>query len=143
MKIVIGNDHAGVKAKFEVISYLNKKGIETINVGTDTEDSCDYPDFAHEVGKKVVNGQAEFGIVICGSGEGISIAANKVPGIRCGIAYNDEVAKLIRQHNNANVISFGARFMTIEEIIRRIDIFLATPFEGGRHANRVAKIEKI
>lgn len=143
MKIVIGNDHAGVKAKFEVISYLNKKGIETINVGTDTEDSCDYPDFAHEVGKKVVNGQAEFGIVICGSGEGISIAANKVPGIRCGIAYNDEVAKLIRQHNNANVISFGARFMTIEEIIHRIDIFLATPFEGGRHANRVAKIEKI
>lgn len=143
MKIVIGNDHAGVKAKFEVISYLNKKGIETINVGTDTEDSCDYPDFAHEVGNKVVNGQAEFGIVICGSGEGISIAANKVPGIRCGIAYNDEVAKLIRQHNNANVISFGARFMTIEEIIRRIDIFLATPFEGGRHANRVAKIEKI
>ena len=143
MKIVIGNDHAGVKAKFEVISYLNKKGIETINVGTDTEDSCDYPDFAHAVGKKVVTGEADFGIVICGSGEGISIAANKIKGIRCGIAYNDEVAKLMRQHNNANVISFGARFMTIEEIIHRIDIFLATPFEGGRHANRVAKIENI
>lgn len=143
MKIVIGNDHAGYKAKLEVIAYLNNKGIETINVGTDSEDSCDYPDFAHAVGKKVVSGEANFGVVICGSGEGISIAANKVPGVRCGIAYNDEVAKLMRQHNNANVISFGARFMTVEEIIHRIDIFLETPFEGGRHANRVAKIENI
>lgn len=143
MRIAIGNDHAGVQAKFEVIAYLNNKGIEVINVGTNSEVSCDYPDFAHEVGRKVVNNEADFGIVICGSGEGISIAANKIPGIRCGIAYNDEVAKLMRQHNNANVISFGARFMTVEEIIRRIDIFLETPFEGGRHANRVAKIEKI
>lgn len=142
MKIAIGNDHAGYKAKLDVISYLNNKGIETFDCGTDNEESCDYPDFAKAVAKRIIDGDADLGIVICGSGEGISIAANKVKGIRCGIAYNDEVAKLMRQHNNANIISFGARFMTIEEIIKRVEIFMNTPFEGGRHANRVAKIEE-
>lgn len=143
MKIAIGNDHAGYKTKLEVISYLNGKGIETIDCGTYSEDSCDYPDFAKATGEKVINNKADYGVLICGSGEGISIAANKVKGIRCGIAYNDEVAKLMRQHNNANIIAFGARFMTNEEIIQRINIFLETPFEGGRHAQRVAKIENI
>lgn len=143
MKIAIGNDHAGYKAKLEVIDYLKSKGIESIDCGTYSEDSCDYPDFAKTTGEKIVNGDAEFGVLICGSGEGISIAANKIKGIRCGIAYNDEVAKLMRQHNNANIIAFGARFMTVEEIIHRINIFLETPFEGGRHAQRVAKIENI
>lgn len=143
MKIAIGNDHAGYKAKLEVIDYLKSKGIESIDCGTYSEDSCDYPDFAKATGEKIVNGNAEFGVLICGSGEGISIAANKIKGIRCGIAYNDEVAKLMRQHNNANIIAFGARFMTVEEIIHRINIFLETPFEGGRHAQRVAKIENI
>lgn len=142
MTIAIGNDHAGYKAKLEIIKNLKEKGYSVIDCGTHNEESCDYPDFSQAVGAKINEGSATFGIVVCGSGEGISIAANKVKGIRCGIAYNDEVAKLIRQHNNANVISFGARFMTVDEMLRRIDIFLNTDFEGGRHAQRVAKIEK-
>ena len=142
MKISIGSDHAGYEYKQEIIKYLSKKGIEMIDCGTHSLDSCDYPEFGKEAAKKVANKEADFGIVVCSSGEGISIAANKVKGIRCGLAYNDDVARLIRQHNNANMIGFGASFMALEDVLRRIDIFLATPFEGGRHERRVNKIEE-
>lgn len=143
MKIAIGNDHAGVEAKNYLSKYLISKGYEVINFGTDTEDSCDYPDFGEKVAREVASKNSDFGIVICGSGEGISIAANKIKGVRCGIGYNDEVAKLIRMHNDANVISFGARFMTQEEMKNRVEIFLTTKFEGGRHENRVNKIKAL
>jgi len=142
MKIAIGNDHAGFVAKTSVAEYLKKQGHAVIDCGSYNADRCDYPDFAQAVSAKVVGGEADFGVLICGSGEGISIAANKVKGIRCGIAYNDEVAKLMKQHNNANVIAFGARFMTNDEIIQRINIYMNASFEGGRHTDRVAKIEK-
>ena len=142
MKISIGSDHAGYAYKQEIIKYLSSKGIEMIDCGTNSLDSCDYPEFGKAAAKKVANKEADFGIVVCSSGEGISIAANKIKGIRCGLAYNDDVARLIRQHNNANMIGFGASFMSLEDVLRRIDIFLATPFEGGRHERRVNKIEE-
>ena len=141
MKISIGSDHAGYAYKEEIKKYLSKKGFEMIDVGTNSTDSCDYPDFGKEAAKKVASGEATYGIVVCSSGEGISIAANKIKGIRCGLAYNDDVARLIRQHNDANMIGFGASFMSLEDVLKRIDIFLTTPFEGGRHERRVNKIE--
>ena len=141
MKISIGSDHAGYVYKEEIKKYLSKKGFEMIDVGTNSTDSCDYPDFGKEAAKKVASGEATYGIVVCSSGEGISIAANKIKGVRCGLAYNDDVARLIRQHNDANMIGFGASFMSLEDVLKRIDIFLTTPFEGGRHERRVNKIE--
>lgn len=141
MKISIGSDHAGYAYKEEIKKYLSKKGFEMIDVGTNSSDSCDYPDFGKEAAKKVASGEATYGIVVCSSGEGISIAANKIKGVRCGLAYNDDVARLIRQHNDANMIGFGASFMSLEDVLKRIDIFLTTPFEGGRHERRVNKIE--
>lgn len=141
MKISIGSDHAGYAYKEEIKKYLSKKGFEMIDVGTNSTDSCDYPDFGKEAAKKVASGEATYGIVVCSSGEGISIAANKIKGVRCGLAYNDDVARLIRQHNDANMIGFGASFMSLEDVLKRIDIFLTTPFEGGRHERRVNKIE--
>ena len=142
MKIAIGNDHAGFLAKEEVVRFLKENGYEVEDFGTHSKDSCDYPVFGKKVAEAVANGNAQFGVVICSSGEGIMMAANKVPGIRCGIAYNDEVAALLRQHNNANVISFGANFMNVEDIKRRLSIFLNTEFEGGRHQRRVDLIEE-
>ena len=140
MRIAIGNDHGGLEYKNEVVKYLKDKGYEVINVGTDTKDSCHYPEFGIKVGELVASKQADFGIVICTSGEGIMMAANKVKGVRCGIGYND-VSRLMRQHNNANVIAFGQKFMELNDVLRRIDIFLHTEFEGGRHQTRVSMIE--
>ena len=142
MKISIGSDHAGYVYKEEIKKHLSKKGYETIDCGTYSLNSCDYPEFGKEAARKVASGEAQYGIVVCSSGEGISIAANKIKGIRCGLAYNDDVARLIRQHNNANMIGFGASFMALEDVLKRIDIFLETPFEGGRHERRVNKIEE-
>ena len=143
LRIAIGSDHGGVDQKDEVVKYLKSKGYEVIDVGTNSHDSCHYPLFGAEVARKVANKQADFGIVICTSGEGIAIAANKIKGIRCGIGYNDEVSRLMRQHNDANVISFGAKFMETKDVIRRIDIFLSTQFEGGRHQTRVDMISEL
>ena len=143
MKIAIGSDHGGFLQKEEVIKHLKDNGYEVVDVGTNSLDSCHYPIFGAEVGKLVASKKCDFGIVICTSGEGIAIAANKIKGIRCGIAYNDEVAKLMRQHNDANVISFGAKFMETKDVIRRVDIFLTTPFEGGRHQDRVRIISNL
>ena len=142
MRIAIGSDHAGFLAKEEVIKFLKQEGYEVEDVGTYSKDSCDYPIFGRKVGELVASKNCEFGVVICSSGEGIMMAANKVKGIRCGIAYNDQTAELLRQHNDANVISFGANFMDIEDIKRRLKIFLNTNFLGERHLRRVNLIEE-
>ena len=141
MKISLASDHAGYAYKEEIKKYLEKKGHELVDCGTYSLESCDYPIFAKEAAKKVANKEVDFGILVCSSGEGIAIAANKVKGVRAGIAYNDDVARLMRQHNNANMIAFGASFMKLEDVLRRVDIFLATDFEGGRHERRVNEIE--
>lgn len=142
MRIAIGSDHAGFLAKEEVVKFLKQEGYEVEDVGTYSKDSCDYPIFGRKVGELVASKNCKFGVVICSSGEGIMMAANKVKGIRCGIAYNDQTAELLRQHNDANVISFGANFMDIDDIKRRLKIFLNTDFLGERHLRRVNLIEE-
>ena len=141
MRIVLASDHAGFEYKQEIKSFLQSKGYEVLDVGTHSTESCDYPIFAHEAAKKLVAKEADFGVLVCSSGEGIAIAANKTKGVRAGIAYNDDVARLMRQHNNANMIAFGASFMKLPDVLKRIEIFLETPFEGGRHERRVNEIE--
>lgn len=143
MKISIGCDHGGYQQKLAVIKYLKEEGYEVIDVGTNSEESCHYPTYGEAAARLVASHECDFGIVICTSGEGIMMAANKVPGIRCGLGYNDDVSRLMRQHNDANMIAFGAKFMSNEEVINRIKIFLNTKFEGGRHALRVDLINKI
>ena len=143
MKISIGCDPGGYQQKQAVIKYLLDAGYEVEDVGTYNEESCHYPIYGEAAARKVASGECQFGIVICTSGEGIMISANKVPGVRCGLASNDDVARLMRQHNDANMIAFGAKFMSDEEVINRIKIFLETKFEGGRHALRVDLINKI
>lgn len=140
--IAIGSDHGGFDYKEIVKTHLINCGYHIIDVGCESKDSCNYASFGIKVGEAIKNNEAKFGIVICTSGEGISIAANKVKGVRCGIGYNDDVARLLRQHNDANVIAFGAKFMDIKDILKRIDIFLNTDFEGGRHNLRVGTIKE-
>lgn len=140
MKISIGNDHAGTLYKQAIVKHLTAKGYEIINHGTDTLDSVDYPDFVHPVAKDVESGTAHFGIVICGSGNGVAITANKHQGIRCALCWIKEIAALARQHNNANIISIPARYTSEEQAVSIVDVFLNTTFEGGRHQNRVNKI---
>ena len=142
MKLSIGCDHGGYLLKEKVKEYLLNKGYEIIDCGTNSLDSCNYPIFGKKAAEMVANGDCELGIVICTSGEGIMMSANKVKGIRCGLAYNKEVCALMRQHNNANMISIGAKFTPFETAVEYIDIFLSTPFEGGRHALRVEMIEQ-
>ena len=139
LKISIGSDHGGFAYKEAIKKHLEGK-YEVIDVGTYSEDSCHYPQFGIAAAKLVGSGQCDFGIVVCTSGEGIMIAANKVKGVRCAIGYCDEVSALARQHNDANMIAFGQKFMTLEDVLRRVDIFLSTNFEGGRHTTRVQMI---
>ena len=143
MKIAVGSDHGGLEYKNAIVAHLKEKGYDVVDVGTYSLDSCHYPIFGAEVAKKVASKECEYGVVVCTSGEGISMAANKIKGVRCGIAYNDEVARLMRQHNNANVISFGQKFMELDDVLRRVDIFLSTEFEGGRHQTRVDLISDL
>lgn len=143
MKIAVGSDHGGLEYKNAIVIHLKEKGYEVVDVGTYSLDSCHYPLFGAEVARKVSSGECKFGVVVCTSGEGISMAANKIKGVRCGIAYNDDVARLMRQHNDANVISFGQKFMNLEDVLRRVDIFLSTEFEGGRHQTRVDMIRAL
>lgn len=140
MRVVIGSDHAGFEQKEHLKAYLAGSGHEIIDVGTGSEDSVDYPDFAIRVGKTVVSGEAELGVLVCGTGIGMAIAANKVDGVRAANVTDPEFAELARRHNNANVVAVSGRFVP-EDVNRAIvDAFLATPFEGGRHAGRVDKI---
>lgn len=141
MKISIGSDHAGYLYKEEIKKYLQSKSIEVVDCGTYSLESCDYPLFGRKAAQLVADKECDFGILVCSSGEGIMISANKIKGVRCGLAYNDDVARLIRQHNNANMISFGANFMELKDVLRRVDIFLNSSFEGGRHLRRVNEIE--
>ena len=140
MKIAIGNDHAGTEYKFEIVKHLQKKGYTVLNFGTDSNESVDYPDLIHPVANEVEKGEADFGIIICGSGNGAQITANKHQGIRAALCWNNELVSLARQHNNANILSIPARFVSIHQALGFVDIFLNTKFEGGRHQNRVQKI---
>ncbi len=140
MIIAIGNDHAGTEYKFEIIKELESKGIEVVNFGTDTTNSMDYPDAMHPVADSVEKGEADYGIIICGSGNGAQMTANKHQGVRAGLVWNNELTALIRQHNNANVLAIPARFVSLQQALNFVDIFLNTEFEGGRHQDRVEKI---
>lgn len=141
MKIAIGSDHAGYLLKETLKKHLMDKGLEVQDFGTHSEERADYPDFGHAVAESVRNKENEFGILICGSGVGISIAANKHEDIRAALCWNEEVASLARQHNDANIIALPARFMSADLAIKCVDIFLNTTFEGGRHLDRVKKIK--
>ena len=140
MTIAIGNDHAGTDYKFSIIEFLESKGIKVINHGTDSSESVDYPDFIHPVADSVENDEADFGIIVCGSGNGASMTANKHKGIRAALCWNKELVELARQHNNANILSIPARFTALPQVIDMVDTFLNTDFEGGRHERRVQKI---
>lgn len=138
-KIAIGSDHAGFELKQAIKHYFSAK-IQFFDVGTHVNKSCDYPDYAHEVCRMVNTGEAECGILICGSGNGMTIAANKHNNIRCALAWKNELAALARQHNNANVLSLPARFISEAEAFGIVEAFLNAEFEGGRHERRVAKV---
>lgn len=136
----VGGDHAGFDYKADLIHFLASKNIQSKDFGTYSADSVDYPDFAHPVAEAVEKGEFTFGLLLCGSANGVAITANKHQGIRAGLAWNTEVAKLVRQHNDANVLCLPVRFISLEEAKACIQMFLDTPFEGGRHQNRVNKI---
>ncbi len=138
--VAIGADHAGFDYKTIIIDLLKSKGLIVNDLGTLSSDSVDYPDFAHPVANAVEKGEAGFGVLICGSANGVAITANKHQGIRAAICWNEEVAKLSRQHNNANIICIPARFVSTSVAENMVLNFLETSFEGGRHANRVGKI---
>ena len=141
MNISIGNDHTGTDYKFRIIEFLKSKNIEVTNYGTDAVSSVDYPDFVHPVAKDVESKKSTYGILICGSANGVAMTANKYANIRAGICWSNEIVSLIRQHNNANILCIPARFTEIEDVLKMVDTFLNTEFEGGRHQNRINKIQ--
>ena len=143
MKIVIASDHAGVDYKARLISYLEYNGFIVSDFGPETEDSVDYPDYAHKVAKEVSEGEVDFGILFCGSGNGINMSANKHKKIRSALCWKKEIALLARLHNNANILTMPARFISYEQAQEITNIFLTTEFEGGRHQKRVNKIANI
>ncbi|MBL7831410.1 MAG: ribose 5-phosphate isomerase B [Saprospiraceae bacterium] len=138
--IAIGCDHAGFILKKPVVDYLEQEEYNILDMGTFSEESVDYPDFAHPVARAVEEKKADFGILICGSGNGVAITANKHADIRAALCWNDEITSLAREHNNANVLALPARFVSISDGIQMVKTFLNTEFEGGRHAKRVDKI---
>jgi len=140
MKIAIGNDHAGTEYKFAIIKLLEKLGHNVVNFGTDTNESVDYPDHIHLVAFAVENNEVDLGIILCGSGNGASITANKHQGVRASLCWNNELVALARQHNNANILGLPARFISKYQALEFVETFLNTDFEGGRHQNRIDKI---
>jgi len=140
MKVVIASDHAGVEYKTKLITFLKEKGFEIIDFGPQTEESVDYPDFAHLVAESVAKGEGDLGVLLCGSGNGINMSANKHQEIRSALCWTKEIAELARLHNNANVLAMPARFISYEEAEQIAETFLNTDFEGGRHERRVNKI---
>lgn len=140
MKIGICSDHAGVEYKAKLISYLLGKGYEVVNFGTDSTESCDYPDFAHPLASAVENGECNLGIAICGTGNGMAITLNHHKGIRAGLAWNTAVGVLVKEHNNANVLVLPARFISYRMAVSIVRTWLQTPFAGGRHQRRIDKI---
>ena len=140
MKIAIGADHAGMALKNQVVGWLKSQGHQVEDAGTHSIESCDYPDFAAAVARDVASGTTERGILVCSTGVGMSIAANKINGIRAALAMNADEVQLSRQHNNANILTMGAKYTTAEQAQEFIKMFLETPFEAGRHERRVNKI---
>ncbi len=140
MNISIGNDHAGTDYKYVIIKHLESKGITVTNYGTNTNNSVDYPDFVHPVAEDVETKKVDFGIIICGSGNGANMTANKHQNVRSALCWTKEITALARQHNDANILSIPARFTALHQAIEIVDTFLNTAFEGGRHENRVNKI---
>jgi ribose 5-phosphate isomerase B len=143
LRIAIGSDHAGFPVKEAIRKYLDGAGYAVDDQGTSSEDSVDYPDYGKAVGERVATKQDDLGIVVCGSGIGISIAANKVPGIRAALAHNVITAQLAREHNDANVLALGARIVTPAAALEMVQTFLTTPYAGGRHQRRLDKITQI
>lgn len=142
-RVAIGSDHAGYESKESAKREISALGVEVEDKGTNSLESVDYPDFGAAVGRAVASGEVERGVVICGSGIGISIAANKVPGVRAALCWNEETARLARQHNDANVLCIGARFIAPELAAQMIRTFLETEFDGGRHQERVEKLTQL
>ena len=142
MNFSIGNDHAGVDYKEAIVSYLMGKGHQVINYGTDTAESVDYPDFIHPVAKDISSQKVNLGIIICGSGNGASMTANKYQDIRSALCWTKEIVVLAREHNNANILSLPARFISIPQAIEMVEVYINTEFEGGRHQNRIDKIPR-
>lgn len=140
MNIAIGNDHAGTEYKNAIVSYLEGEGHQVINHGTNTNDSVDYPDFIHPVAEAVSNGSVDYGIIICGSGNGASMTANKHQKVRSALCWTKEITALAREHNDANILSIPARFTSQPQAVEMVKTFLSTEFEGGRHQRRVDKI---
>ena len=140
-KIAIGADHAGFELKQELLRYLSEKKIDYIDKGTFSADRADYPDYGHAVATAVTSHEVNFGILMCGSGNGINISANKHRGIRAALCWNAEIATLARQHNDANILVLPARYISVEEAHKCIDVFLSEKFEGGRHQARIDKID--
>ena len=140
MKIVVGSDHAGYEYKEKLVAFLTGKGFDIQDVGSFSTASVDYPDYAHKVAEVVEAGEAEFGILFCGSAQGVTMTANKHQGIRAALCWMTDIAKLAREHNNANVLTLPARFIAYEYAEQIAETFLTTDFEGGRHENRVNKI---
>lgn len=143
MKIAIGSDHGGFLLKEEIKKYLEKQGYEVIDVGTHSTDSCHYPEFTIKSAQLVSSGECQFGVGVCTTGEGVVMTANKIKGIRAGLAYNKEVARLMREHNDANYIVFGAKFTSLEEAIERLNEFFNANFLEGRHSIRVQMIKDL
>lgn len=140
MKIALGGDHAGFEYKKAIIAQLESQGISTKDFGPYSTESCDYPDFVHPVAEAIESGEFDLGIIICGSGNGVAMTVNKHQGIRCALAWDVELAELARSHNDANIVSIPARFVSLEKASEIADVFLKTEFEGGRHQRRVDKI---
>ena len=143
MKIGLASDHGGYNLKSEIIKHLKEKGIEVLNLGTDSSESCDYPVYGEKVGRAVVSGEADLGIAICGTGLGISLAANKVKGVRACVCSEPYTAVMSRRHNDANALCMGGRVVGPGLACQLVDLFLNTPFEGGRHEKRIAKLMAI
>lgn len=140
MRIAIGNDHAGTDYKLAIIGLLKSKSIDINNYGTDGTDSVDYPDFVHPVAKDIAAAKVDFGIIICGSGNGASMTANKYQKVRCALCWTKEIVALGRSHNDANILSLPARFISLSQALEMVETFLTTAFEGGRHERRIEKI---
>ena len=140
MKLAIGNDHAGSDLKKKIVNLLKDQNIEVVNYGTNQNESVDYPDFAHPVGKSIQENKVDLAIVICGSGNGVNMVVNKYSKVRSALCWNTELAALARSHNNANILAIPARFVSEDVAIEMVNTFLTTTFEGGRHQNRVEKI---
>ncbi len=143
ISISIGSDHAGFELKKQIIDYLKNKSFIVIDKGCFSEERADYPDFAHHTAESVIRKESEFGILMCGSGNGINMTANKHKGIRAALCWTSEIAAMARQHNDANVLVLPARYITISEALKCVDVFLSEKFEGGRHQERIEKIELV